>query len=788
MGKSEYKIFQEKRPMTLKSLYSSVLITFFSLSSLSGQIKLSGVVADYDTKEPLPFASVVLLKPDSTIVAGISCSEIGFFTFANLSPGSYILSATFVGYDQSNISVSDLDRDFDLEVIELQPSRTALAEAVVTASTVIQRGDRKLLIPSASQVKASNSGITLLRNLQLPRVVVNPLSNAVTTPSGEAVQLRINGVEATAAEVVALQPQDIIRIEYYEEPGMRYGNAAAVIDYIIRLRDSGGSLSTNLNNAFWRLGFAEDFLSAKLNHKKSEFGVNAYYHFRNVEWTRENHETFVFPDEKLFRDEVGEPTKFDEKTLNLTFNYNLNEPDKYLFNARFRNNWGDSPHAFTDRISTLYTSNDSVPSSISDRSTWWNNIPSLDLYYQRNLKHDQLLIFNAVGTYMDAKSTRLYQQERMDEDPFISYSEITGTKYSMIAEGIYEKSLANGKVTGGVRHTQSHTQNIYSGNVARQVELDVSQTYGYAEAQLRKNKLNYTLGLGVMRTYNSQDRRSVEKYIFRPTLRIVYNINDKAYIRYNGFVSGYPPSLSDLNKVTQNIDDIQVQQGNPDLQTVWFASNTVNAGYNRGIFGAEFFAHYRYDHKPIMEQIFFADGSFIHTNLNHKAFHRFHTEVTFKLKPWKEYITLNLTPRFNRYISMGSDYLHTYSNWQIRSSLMANYKNWSLGGEGYMRWNSFWGETLDIGEGMVHLFAGYNTQKWGMSLMVINPFTSEYSIGSRNYSALAPYTSDVYTHSLGQVFLLSVSLNLNFGRKYQAADKRLDNSDTDAGIMTGTKK
>ncbi|MCL2728098.1 MAG: outer membrane beta-barrel family protein, partial [Bacteroidales bacterium] len=315
-----------------------------------------------------------------------------------------------------------------------------------------------------------------------------------------------------------------------------------------------------------------------------------------------------------------------------------------------------------------------------------------------------------------------------------------------------------------------------------------SQTYGYAEAQLRKNKFTYTFGLGLMRTFNSQDERSVTKYIFRPALRLVYNINDKAYIRYNGFVSGYAPSLSDLNNVTQNIDAIQVQQGNPNLQTVWFASNTVNAGYNHGIFGAEFFAHYRYDHKPIMEQIFLLDSSFIHTNLNQQAFHRLHTELTFRLKPWKEYITLSLTPRFNRYISLGSDYLHTYSNWQIRSSLMANYKNWSLGGEGYMRWNSFWGETLDIGEGLIHLFAGYNTPKWGVTIIVINPFTSEYSVGSKNYSVLAPYTSSVYTNGLGQVFLLNFSLNLNFGRKYQAADKRLDNTDTDAGIMTGTKK
>jgi hypothetical protein len=41
---------------------------------------------------------------------------------------------------------------------------------------------------------------------------------------------------------------------------------------------------------------------------------------------------------------------------------------------------------------------------------------------------------------------------------------------------------------------------------------------------------------------------------------------------------------------------------------------------------------------------------------------------------------------------------------------------------------------------------------------------------------------------MGQVIALYFSLNLNFGHKYQAADKRLDNKDTNAEIMTGTKK
>jgi len=772
--------------MKLNSSLLLTLIILFFASSLKAQVKLSGTVIDAETKAPLEFANIALLKPDSTFIDGASCDSVGFFVFNNLSKGDYILSSTFVGYNKAFLQISGLDDNRDLGTIALHSSGITLNEVTVTGSTVIQKADRKLLIPSLTQIKASNNGLTLLRNMQLSRVMVNPISNAVTTPSGETVQLRINGIEVTTAEVVALQPQDIIRIEYHEDPGMRYNNAAAVIDYITRRRNSGGSVSADLTNAFWRLGFAEDYVSAKINNKKSEFGVNAYYHHRGLEWTHENNETFVYPDKTLNRDEAGKPTKFNESTLNLVLNYNLNEPDKYLFNVTFRNNYNDTPNQFSDRNSTIYSESDTA--SISDHSTWWNNTPSLDLYFQRNLKHDQLIIINAVGTYMDSKSTRLYKQEPIYEDPYTSYSSITGNKYSLIVEGIYEKRFKNGTLTAGFKHGQSYTENNYTGNVESNVGLTVAESNLYAEYKFNRKKFGYTFGVGLMRTYYSQDETNMEKYTFRPSLNVVYNINNSAYIRYNGYIASYPPSLSDLNNVTQNIDDIQIQKGNPNLQTVWFASNSINAGYNKGIFGAEFYTSYRYDNKPIMEQISLEDNVFVHTNVNQKAFHRINSEFTLKLRPWKEHIMLSVTPGLNHYISDGNNYYHEYNNWRIRGSLMAMYKNWVLNAEAYTRWNDIWGETVNFGERLIILYAGYNTPKWSTGIMMINPFTSEYSIGYANRSALAPYTSNIYTHNLGQVVALKFSFNLNYGRKYQAADKRLNNTDNDAGILTGAKK
>jgi len=775
--------------MNLRLITLLTILTVI-ISTTMAQRKISGTIVDTDTHDAIEFANIALLKQDSTFVAGASSDTKGLFAFNDITDGEYILSATYVGYKKAYIPINDLKQNIDLGDVSLKSSDVALNDVTVTANAVIQKPDRKVIIPSDAQIKASNSGITLLRNLQLSRIIVNPLDNTVSIPGDQPVQLRINGVEVTVAEVVAIQPADIIRIEYHDDPGMRYGNAGAVIDYITRRRESGGSLSGNLANVFFQdMGWGENFVSAKVNHKKSEFGVNAYWSRRDIEWTRENEETFIFPDKTLKRVEEGVPTTFKDDRLNVALNYSLNETDKYLFNATFRNNYQKTPNQFSDRNSLLYsTDNRDNPLSISDHSTWRSYSPSLDLYYQRNLKNNQLLIFNAVGTYIDSKSTRLYQESRNNELSTDIYSSVLGEKYSFIAEGIYEKTLSSGKFSAGLKHTQSYTSNTYEGNVSTDIGLNFAETYGYAEFQLRKNKFNYTFGLGVMRTYNSQGENSNKKYIFRPNLRVSYTINDNAYIRYNGYISGYSPSLSDLNNVEQEIDSLQIRRGNPDLRTVWYYTNTLNAGFNKGIFGAEFFMRYSYDHKPIMEKITFEEGKFIRTNINQKGFHRLYTEINFKLKPFGDYLTLSMAPGYNRYISYGEDFTHTYGYWRVRGSVTLNYKKWIFNAEAWTRWNNFWGETMDRGERLHTIMAGYNAEKWSLNVGMFNPFSKSYSQDSRNYSALAPNKSYVYTDNLKQIVVVNFTMNLNFGRQYKAGNKRLNNDDTDAGIMSGSKK
>ena len=139
--------------------------------------------------------------------------------------------------------------NINLGTIEMNEASQELGEVVVESKAVIQKVDRQILLPNKEQMAASSDGVSLLQNLQIPRIVINPVENTIKTLSDESVQLRINGIEATSEEVMAINPKDVIRIEYHDQPGVRYNGAAAVINYIVKHRDTGGSLM--LNAPYW---------------------------------------------------------------------------------------------------------------------------------------------------------------------------------------------------------------------------------------------------------------------------------------------------------------------------------------------------------------------------------------------------------------------------------------------------------------------------------------------------------------------------------------------------------
>ncbi len=754
--------------------------------TLFAQSVIKGRVTDVSDSSCIPYANVMLLKPDSSLVSGVTSDLEGRFELKNIPGGDYLLCTSFIGYETEYILLSFQENN-EFVNISLKPSAIFLSEVTVQASNVIQKPDRMVVLPTETLVKTSTGGIDLLQKLQLPRIYIDPVSEDVSTNGNGEVQLRLNGLEVTRAEISALRPSDILRIEYHEDPGTRYGKAAAVLDYITREKtESGGNMKGMVGSHLdWKQ--SDDRLSFQYNKGKSEFSANADYMYRNMNQVRNYDEHFLFPGHQLHREETGEPVRYIRHLLNTTVNYSLTEKDTYFFNARFRYSLNDLPYSANDRKSMLIMENETY--FVYDHASEKNQIPALDLYFQRILNNNQLLIFNVVATYIQSDYSRSYCETKAEDILSSLYSSISGNKYSLIAEGIYEKRGNADIFTVGAKHTQTFANNLYGGDTEAHISMNQAESYIYAEYQRMYGKWSYMANLAGELFYFSQKENTTKRLALLPSARITFAPSSDWNFRYRVNLQNTIPSLAYLNDVEQKIDPLQIRRGNPDLKSFETLMQSVNVGFNKKIVTIDLLLVYNYEFNPVMESVFYEDGGFIRMYENQNNFQTLSVEPTLKFKPWKNYLTISLAPRFVHFISHGNNYSHTFDVTTLRVDVNGYYKEWFAGLMAYRppHLNYFYGQQSYTSSIMYILSLGYTHNNGSVSTSFMYPTGAKYKMQNENLAALNPFHTKSWNQENPCKINVKFTWNLDFGKQFKGENRRMENRDENSGIMQGVK-
>jgi hypothetical protein len=778
------------------AVIAGILLCGITKGAFAQDIELKGVVKEATNGVALSSAYIVLQTEDSVFVAGVGTSSDGKFAITKVKAGDYRLIISCMGYETQYISLAGLKAGISLPEILMEEESLSIDAVTVSASAVTSRIDRKLVFPTEQQVQASTNGIDLLQQLMLPRVQVNPMMNGISVPGGGEVQLRINGVKVEINEIQALLPADIIRVEYHDNPGLRYGNAEVVLDYIVRRHETGGNLGLSMLNTFDFKRFGNNGINGKINHKKSEFSANYWMNYRdfNTMW-RDNEELFTLADgSTIRRKESGEPDriKYTWHYLNVAYSYHN---ERRMFNATVRSYSENRP--YSDYTGKIYNPDD--PDNyvqMADRSREVNSRPAVDLYWQENLKNDQTLILNLVGTYNATENTRIYQESRGDLLLTDVNNIVTGNKYSWIGEGIYEKKLGDNRFGAGLRHTQAYSDNTYKNG--HETLLDENQTktgmqqgetYLYGEWKGRLKKLDYMLGAGVTRSSFRQENEGDEysSYTFNPRLTLFYPLPGNSSVRLKSGINTHTPSLSNLSAVDQVIDSLQIQRGNPDLKPYRGYQSDLNYEWRKGIFYTNLQGTYEYLPSPIMDEKLWDNDKIIQTWNNQKSWQRMSASLNLNIGPVKDILIVSLTGGVNHYISHGNTYRHRYTNPYANIMLNGSWKNFQATFMWNTNYNRFYGETLDGGENTHALMLSYKFREMNFMLGVLNPFVNNYHTDMENWSAYASYKKRTYLNDSSRMFVFQFSYNLSFGRTFNVGGKRLNNTDEDAGVMKAGK-
>lgn len=116
-----------------------------------------------------------------------------------------------------------------------------LNEVVVEASNQQTNATSSTYIPMARQKNAASDAISLLSQMAIPQLSVDPASQSIKTVSGQAVSIFIDYVAASAQDLSGMRTTDVKKVEYLVYPtDPRFRGAQYVINFIMQKYVWGG--------------------------------------------------------------------------------------------------------------------------------------------------------------------------------------------------------------------------------------------------------------------------------------------------------------------------------------------------------------------------------------------------------------------------------------------------------------------------------------------------------------------------------------------------------------------
>ena len=742
---------------------------------------------------PVEFANIQLLNPkDSSFLCGGVSNANGDFVIP-CQQKQVLMKVSFVGYK----TICKLVPIARIGNVRMQANSYLLKGVTVEAARVVEKVDRQIIFPTKEQVKTASNGYDLLDNLSLPTIIVNRAERKVLSLKGGDVQIRINDVKASMQDVLALQPDEVTKVEFINVPGLKYGdsNLDAVINYQVRRRYAGyvSGVSTMQGT---KAGFNNSDGYFKYNVKKSEFSINYSFSYRSVEErSYESLGTYHLPTgETLHRNYLGYDSPFLYTTNNVQLGYNLSEPDKYTLNVRLNFYNHNSP---VRGMNQLYQESSKANQYLQNNRKMLEQIPSLDIYYSLNMPHDQNLALNLVGTYIGTDYQYRMREytfnkspdESVKNAPLTDYSyDATGRKRSLIGEGTYSKNWKQMALSVGGQYNISHTDNIYVGSSNADTELKYSNLYLFTQLQGQQKWFSYQVGVGATRSSIHQGENGYSKWLFRPQVTLQAKASDRLSFKWSSKITSDIPSLSDLSELRQYSNSFEARDGNSGLKPFTGYNNTLSASWNIPLMSVYLEGNWTYYDKPIATSILpekREDGSYLFVSKpeNQKNHDYKHLLLTPEVHLIKDHLDLNLMYEYQNVKTKGLDYSHEFNYFSYGAEIRYMTGNWNIGYGAYKVEKSFWGEKTNGGEPTSNLAVTYSYKNWQfgvLGLFVFYPHGCVYK--DELFNKYVQQKNKVRLADQGNMLVFTASFNFSHGRRYHTGSRKLNNSDRDNGI------
>jgi len=451
-----------------------MFISFSTFNSF-GQVSINGKIKDQ--RQNLSFATVALLREDSSTIKTVAADGYGEFLFEDVQPGHYLVSSSVVGYSKffsGDIAVEN--RNITLPEIILTEVTTELNVVTVKAKKPLfeQKIDRLVVNVQSSITSSGNTVLDVLQ--KSPGIVVNRQNNTITMSGKSGVKIMINGkvielpLEVVVQMLDGMSSSNVEKIELITSPPAKYdaeGNAGIIHIVMKGTADVGTNGSFGVTVGYrWAENLGGNF---NLNHRSNRLGLFIDYSILR------NHNLHLFKMTKeSLQNGFTQNVNDHSHRENITTQQNLNAGIEWKLTKNsalnlsftgYRRNWdmnalaNDVNHAAID--STVVTNMNIHESNIWQSATAGIGLQTKpDEKTELNFSMDYLYYHNNNPSQYD--NNVLYEQNNISENSKIDLTKATPIRF-VIANADYRHVYSPlFSIEAGIKGTTSSLTNNVS--------------------------------------------------------------------------------------------------------------------------------------------------------------------------------------------------------------------------------------------------------------------------------------------------------------------------------------
>ncbi|MCG2589568.1 TonB-dependent receptor domain-containing protein [Rhodohalobacter sulfatireducens] len=700
------------------SLFFCALAMFACNSQVQGQNTLKGIVTDTN-HSPLPSATVLLLNSsDSTLVKGGITDDAGVYQIDGISPGTYLLSVTMLGfqkYDTEPLKITQAD--IEAPPIRLQESIDQLDEISVTARRPMFEQETDRLVFNVQQ-HISSSGNSALELLQkTPGVIVNRQNNSISMSARGEVLLMINNkiqripAAVLMARLQGMQAENVERIEVIHQPSAKYdaSGSAGIIHIVLKQNNQQGTngnlsltggygqkekagASLNLNSRKGSLNWYGDYTYNR--NRSDDYEIN---HYREYDYLGDfyNHQNFLTLQDFHTEQHTG--------NLGLDINFNNGTILGFLFGGSISDQILGSG-AESESMSFVNNERTSISEYIFGTATDMSSLTGNANLFQKLSDDSHInLDFDYAAIRYDNFGD-LQSNQNLNE--MIEYDRTTPMKFWITSLDYVNRLSSSLSLETGVKGTFNRTDNAtdihsLSGGYWSESDLFASEEkineqilagYLSLDAEL-SDKLSAEAGVRYEHyTYllNSEGREDIEHNFSNPfpILRFNYEVNSEnsIHLGYNRSITR--PAFFSLTSFFLIADPSLIGFANPQLRPTFTNNFRVSWQRKSAIFSLAYLdrTNQIYFYNTVDKENHLQTSS--PTNLDLENIYEANLSVPLFPADWWE-MSLNLSGFYHQVKDESSrivefkDKIFTYSAQISNTILLGN--DWSVGMDGMYR-------------------------------------------------------------------------------------------------------